>query len=376
MNEAQEQFNALFSSTNHQPSDMESITNLIQAQLHTHIDTSMTLGEKATALTLLISTISGLIFFISKLYNLLRLILSLFVLPGRTLRTFGPPSSYVIITGASDGLGKEFALQLSRTPFNLLLISRTGAKLDALASQIRNQNRSIDVRTLAFDFSTVNDASSSSSTLEKLKAAIEELDDISILVNNVGKSHDIPVPFIETEEQEIRDIININCLSTLLTTSLVAPKMVAQKRGLILTMGSFGGLLPTPLLATYSGSKAFLQQWSTALGSELQPHGVMVELVQSYLVTSAMSKIRRSSLMVPSAKGFVRSVLKSVGRTGGAQGWGWTSTPYWTHAIMQWGLSGIAGINDRWVVGVNQGMHEGIRKRALRKKERDSKKGN
>ncbi|KAL9023036.1 MAG: hypothetical protein Q9180_008424, partial [Flavoplaca navasiana] len=60
---------------------MESITNLIQAQLHTHIDTSMTLGEKAIVLTLLISTISGLIFFISKLYNLLRLILSLFILP-------------------------------------------------------------------------------------------------------------------------------------------------------------------------------------------------------------------------------------------------------------------------------------------------------
>ncbi|KAI4280567.1 MAG: hypothetical protein L6R38_004363 [Xanthoria sp. 2 TBL-2021] len=334
----------------------------------------MTLGEKATAFILLASTISGFVFLTSKLYNLVRLIFSLFILPGKPLRTFGPPSSYAIITGASDGLGKEFALHLSRTPFNLLLISRTGAKLDALASQIRSSNPNIDVRTLAFDFSTVNDPSSSSS-LDRLKSAIEELDDIAGLINNVGKSHDIPVPFVETEEEEMRDIININCLSTLLTTSIVAPKMVAQKRGLILTMGSFGGLLPTPLLATYSGSKAFLQQWSTALGSELQPHGVTVELVQSYLVTSAMSKIRRSSLMVPSAKGFVRSVLKSVGRTGGAQGLGWTSTPYWTHAIMQWGLGGIAGINDRWVVGVNQGMHEGIRKRALRKKERDLKKG-
>ncbi|KAL8719284.1 MAG: hypothetical protein Q9225_003686, partial [Loekoesia sp. 1 TL-2023] len=81
----------------------------------------------------------------------------------------------------------------------------------------------------------------------------------------------------------MREIININCHGTLLTTSLVAPKMVSQKRGLILTMGSFGGLMPTPLLATYSGSKAFLQQWSTALACELQPHGVTVELVQSYL---------------------------------------------------------------------------------------------
>ncbi|KAL8735203.1 MAG: hypothetical protein Q9166_001079 [cf. Caloplaca sp. 2 TL-2023] len=353
---------------------MESITNLLQAQLHTHIDTTMTPGEKITAFILLASTASGFLFLASKIYNLIRLLLSLFVLPGKSLRTFGSPSSYAIITGASDGLGKEFALQLSRTPFNLLLISRTSSKLDTLASSIRSSNPNILVKTLAFDFSTVNDASSSSS-LQPLKTVIEELEDIAILINNVGKSHDIPVPFIQTDEKEIRDIININCLSTLLTTSLVAPLMVRQKRGLILTMGSFGGLLPTPLLATYSGSKAFLQQWSTALGSELQPCGVAVELVQSYLVTSAMSKIRRSSLMVPSAKGFVRSVLGSVGRTRGAQGWGWTSTPYWTHAVMQWGLGGLAGMNDRWVVGVNKGMHEGIRRRALRKREMKSKKG-
>ncbi|KAL8677744.1 MAG: hypothetical protein Q9186_005854 [Xanthomendoza sp. 1 TL-2023] len=353
---------------------MNSVISLLSAQLNTHIDTSLTLAEKLTALLLLTSTSIGLLLLLSKLYSLLRLLFSLFILPGTPLRSFGPAKSYAIITGASDGLGKEFALHLSRIPFNLLLISRTSSKLDALAHSIRSANPKINVKTLAFDFSTVNDASRE--TLAPLKNAIAEIEDIAILINNVGKSHDIPVPFVETEEAEMRDIVNINCLSTLLTTSLVAPRMVKQKRGLILTMGSFGGLMPTPLLATYSGSKAFLQQWSTALGSELQPHGVTVELVQSYLVTSAMSKIRRSSLMVPSAKAFVRSVLKGVGRTGGAQGWGWTSTPYWTHAIMQWGLSGLAGINDRLVVGVNKGMHEGIRKRALRKRERDSKKGN
>ena len=122
----------------------------------------------------------------------------------------------------------------------------------------------------------------------KLTALVDGLD-VSILVNNVGQSHSIPVPFIETPKEEIRDIIAINCNATLRVTQIVAPGMVKRKRGLILTMGSFGGLLPTPLLATYSGSKAFLQQWSTALGSELAPSGVDVELVISYLVTTAMS---------------------------------------------------------------------------------------
>ncbi|KAL8776289.1 MAG: hypothetical protein Q9194_003244 [Teloschistes cf. exilis] len=349
---------------------MDAITNLLQAQLHAHIDTSMTFGEKATGFVLLTSTTVGFFFLASKIYSFVRLFFSLFILPGIPLRSFGPPTSWAIITGASDGLGKEFALHLSRAPFNLLLISRTASKLDALASQIRSQNPKIQVKTLSYDFST-----SDSANVGALKDAVEGLLDVAVLINNVGKSHDIPVPFVETEEREMKGIVDINCHGTLLMTSLVAPRMVSQRRGLILTMGSFGGLIPTPLLATYSGSKAFLQQWSTALGSELERYGVRVELVQIYLVTSAMSKIRRPSLMVPSAKAFVGSTLRSVGRTGGAQGWGWTSTPWWTHALMQWAISTVGGINNRWVVGINKGMHERIRKRALRKRERDAKKG-
>ncbi|KAI4259911.1 MAG: hypothetical protein LQ352_000561 [Teloschistes flavicans] len=349
---------------------MEAITKLLQAQLHAHIDTSMTSGEKAAAFVLITSTVAGFFFLASKFYSFVRLIFSLFILPGIPLRSFGPPASWAIITGASDGLGKEFALHISRTPFNLLLISRTASKLDTLASQVRSQNPKIQVKTLAHDFST-----SSDSGVDALKDAVAELQDVAVLINNVGKSHDIPVPFVETEDREMRDIININCHGTLLMTSLVAPKMVSQRRGLILTMGSFGGLMPTPLLATYSGSKAFLQQWSTALGSELERCGVHVELVQSYLVTSAMSKVRKPSFMVPSAKAFVGNTLRSVGRTGGAQGWGWTSTPWWTHALMQWGVGTVGGMNDRWIVGISKGMHQGLRKRALRKRERDAKKG-
>jgi len=209
----------------------------------------------------------------------------------------------------------------------------------------------------------------------RLKALVDSLD-VAVLINNVGKSHDIPVPFTLTPEHEIRDIITVNCTATLRVTQLVAAGMAQRRRGLILTMGSFGGLLPTPLLATYSGSKAFLQQWSTALGSELAPKGVTVELVQSYLVTSAMSKIKRPSMFVPTPKQFVKAVLGKIGRTGGAQGWAYTSTPFWSHAGMQWALVTFVGLNNGVVVERNRGMHEAIRKRALRKMEREgAKKG-
>ena len=214
------------------------------------------------------------------------------------------------------------------------------------------------------------DKDSDFAALKKLASSL----DISILVNNVGLSHDIPVPFDATPEREMKDIITINCIGTLRATQAVLPKMIQRKRGLILTMASFGGLLPTPLLATYSGSKAFLQQWSSALSSELAPHNIKVQLELSYLVTSAMSKVKRPSLLVPTPKQFVRAALSKIGRSGGAQGVAATSTPYWTHAIMHWAIATFAGLNNRFVIDINRSMHEDIRKRALRKAERNAKK--
>jgi len=203
-----------------------------------------------------------------------------------------------------------------------------------------------------------------------LQAQTSQLD-VAILINNVGQSHSIPVPFLQTQREEMADIITINCVGTLRITQIIAPLMVQRRRGLILTMASFGGILPTPLLATYSGSKAFLQQWSTALGSELASSGVHVQLVQSYLVTSAMSKIRRASALVPTPKQFVKATLSKIGRNGGAQGIAYTSTPYWAHGLMHWGLTSVIGTTNSVVVHQNKVMHEAIRKRALKKAERE-----
>ena len=248
-------------------------------------------------------------------------------------------------------------------------MSRTASKLDALAAEIKSKYNT-PTKTLAMDFAANND-----DDYAKLKALVDSLD-VAILINNVGASHSIPVPFTQTDQSEVNSIITINCMATLRVTQLVAAGMVQRKRGLIITMGSFGGLFPTPLLATYSGSKAFLQQWSTALGSELAPYNIQVELVQSYLVTSAMSKIRKSSAMVPNPRTFVKSVLGKVGRTGGAQEWTYTSTPYWSHALMQWSVNVFVGSGNKLFLTYNKWMHQSIRKRALAKQARiDGKKG-
>jgi 17beta-estradiol 17-dehydrogenase / very-long-chain 3-oxoacyl-CoA reductase len=208
----------------------------------------------------------------------------------------------------------------------------------------------------------------------KLKALVDGLD-VGILINNVGLSHDMPVSFIQTPNEEWKNIVNINVVGTLSVTKIVAPGMVQRKRGLILTMGSFGGLLPNPFLATYSGSKAFLQFWSTALGTELKPKGVDVEFVLSYMVTTAMSKIKRTSLFVPNPRQFVKVTLAKLGLGGGSQGRAFTLTPFWAHGIMQWWLENAVGLMNGFVGKRILSMHEDIQKRALKKREREAKKG-
>ncbi|QKX60544.1 uncharacterized protein TRUGW13939_07689 [Talaromyces rugulosus] len=298
-------------------------------------------------------------------FTFLRVLLSLFVLPGKSLKSFGPKGSWAVITGASDGLGKEFAFQIARAGFNLVLVSRTESKLITLADEIKAKNPSLQTKVLAMDFAENNNAD-----YEKLKTLVQGLD-VSILVNNVGRSHSIPVPFNETPEDEVADIITINCHGTLRVTQLITPGMIERKRGLILTMGSFGGLVPTPLLATYSGSKAFLQYWSTALGAELEPYGITVQLLQAHLITSAMSKIRKPTLTVPTPKAWVSTALSKIGRNGGSPQYTYTSSPYFSHGIMAWFITCVMGVFSKRVLGINKSMHESIRKRALKKAERE-----
>lgn len=335
--------------------------------LSSHIQTTMAislgpLGEQPPLAAALIAL--GALFATSLTYTLTRFLLSTFILPGKALTSFGPRGTWAVITGASDGIGKEFALQLSRSGYNLLLISRTPAKLETLASSISG----VEVETLAIDFSrpTETDYAHLTTAVGSKKVAI--------LINNVGQSHSIPVPFLDTELSELQNIIRINCEATLRVTQTVLPAMLPQKRGLVLTMGSFAGLAPTPLLATYSGSKAFLQAWSNALASELQPQGITVQLVQGYLITSAMSKVRRSSWLIPSERQFVRSVLGKIGNQGGSVGFTHTGSPYWSHACLAFVITAVTGVYSGLVAGINRKMHVDIRRRAIRKMEREGKK--
>lgn len=156
-------------------------------------------------------------------------------------------------------------------------------------------------------------------------------------------------------------------------TSMVLPGMIQRKRGLILNMGSFAGSVPSPMLATYSGSKAFLSTYTSALAEEVKPHNIVVQHVNAFYVVSKMSKLRKPSPLVPLPSTYVHSVLSKVGLSCGAafSDRPGTSTPFWSHALADYVIN-LVGWKSLFI-GYTYALHKDIRKRALRKKERDAK---
>ncbi|KAF7974355.1 hypothetical protein HWV62_12306 [Athelia sp. TMB] len=293
-----------------------------------------------------------------------------FLLSGTSLKKFGAKKgAWAVVTGASDGIGREYALQLAKAGFNILLVARNQQMLSTLAEEIGTKyGPSVTAKVQLIDFAQNNEAA-----FQSLANVIESLD-VGVLVNNVGKSHEMPVDFIDTPPSEIADILTININGTLRLTSIVLPIMKRRRSGLILNMGSFAGAVPSPMLATYSASKAFLTTFTAALAPEVAPYGITVQHLNTFYVVSKMSKLRKPSPLVPMPSTYVRSVLSKVGLSCGAAFTGrpGTSTPFWSHAVADW-LIGSVG----WVglfVGYTHRLHKDIRKRALRKKERDAKK--
>jgi 17beta-estradiol 17-dehydrogenase / very-long-chain 3-oxoacyl-CoA reductase len=271
------------------------------------------------------------------------------------------------VTGASDGLGKEYAHQLAGKGFNIVLVSRTQSKLQIVSDELAKRYPAVQTKVVSMDVSLNQD-----SDYDALSKAIDGLD-VGILINSVGQSHSIPTPFLIVTKEEMQNIIMINCLATLRITQIVAAGMQQRKRGLILTMGSFGGWAPMPYLSVYSGSKAFLQQWSCALAAELKASNVDVKLCLAYLIVGAMSKVRRPSMLVPPIKPWVRAALSKVGSAG------WTSMPdtfipYWSHALMAWAGETFLGTGSTIMREGNLRVHVDIRNRALRKAAREAKK--
>ncbi|KAJ8050707.1 Very-long-chain 3-oxoacyl-CoA reductase [Holothuria leucospilota] len=223
---------------------------------------------------------------------------------GTNLKKYG---TWAAVTGATDGIGKAYAEQLASKGLNIVLLSRTESKLEAVAAEIRSKYN-VETKIIAVDFSGGVEIYSD------IAAKLEGLE-VGVLVNNVGTSYSYPQYFCELPEPEkfIPSLITTNCLAVTMMTNIVLPSMLSRKKGLIINVASAAGTLPSPLLTVYSGTKAYVDFFSRSLNTEYASKGIIVQSVLPFFVVSKLSKIRKSSLTVPTATSYVKSALATVG---------------------------------------------------------------
>ena len=173
-----------------------------------------------------------------------------------------------LITGASEGIGRELARVFASRGFDLVLVARSAEKLEALAGELSRHG----VRAEPVP----KDLSRSDAPAELFDLLTRRGVQVDALVNNAGVLEF--GPFLEVDPARIAGMLDLNVRALTAMTRLFVPPMVAAKRGRVLNLGSVASFVPTPVLAAYGATKAFVLSFSEALAEELRGTGVTVSV--------------------------------------------------------------------------------------------------
>lgn len=186
-------------------------------------------------------------------------------------------NKYALVTGASGGIGKEFAQRLAEEGWAIVLTGRNTAKLEAVKAALKGANASNSV-VIPCDLSVAGAA-------ERLHAAcVERGLSVDLLVNNAGSG--VFGSSLELEPADIEAMVNLNVSALTNLCALFGKDMKARGTGRILNVGSFAGLNATPYFAAYAATKSYVLNYSLALRAELKPAGIIVTcLLPGYVRT-------------------------------------------------------------------------------------------
>lgn len=278
------------------------------------------------------------------IYDICYWLYACFIRPARNLRKdFG---EWAIVTGATDGIGKAMAIELSKQ-MKVLLISRTQEKLEATQKEMKGESAIVCI-----DYNNFDDAAKS-----KLKSALDGKD-IGVLVNNVGISYEYPEYYDQLEDDRVEKLIMLNVGSTAWMTKFVLPYMCEKKRGAIVNIASSAGVFTVPLYCAYGGAKKFIIHFTNSLYSEYKSKGIHFQVQTPHLVTTKLSKVKRPSFSVPSEVEYAKAAVKCIGFER-------EISPYWVHWAMLGTMSKLPMMLTDWVSMMS---HLPLRKRALAKR--------
>ncbi|AXY73940.1 SDR family oxidoreductase [Paraflavitalea soli] len=201
---------------------------------------------------------------------------------------------YILITGASSGIGCEMAQQLAALKYNLILTARSEDKLAAMQQELSSRY-GVVVHYITKDLSKAEQAYQ---LYDDIKSANYQ---VSHLVNNAGFGD--YGSFLETSLEKELNMIDLNVSSLVILTKIFAKDMVARKSGRIMNVSSVIAYLPFPYMSVYSATKSFVLAFSETLAAELEGTGVVVTtLAPGTTETAFVSPEMRETNLVKSNK--------------------------------------------------------------------------
>lgn len=180
-------------------------------------------------------------------------------------RTFGP---WAVVTGASSGIGKEFARQLAASGLNLVLVARRLALLEEVGREL-SRDFSIAYRTVEVDLTEPD-------FLDTIEAATGDLD-VGLLVSNAGAGH--LGAFLTLEADDLLSLVQLNALAHLRLSHHFGRRLAQRERGGILLVSALGAGEGLPYMANDGAAKAYVLSLGEALHVEFQPFRVHVTVL-------------------------------------------------------------------------------------------------
>jgi short-subunit dehydrogenase len=193
--------------------------------------------------------------------------------------------SCALVTGASSGLGEEFALQLAPRVNHLVLVARREPLLRDLAERIRARHPQVDVAVLAMDLTAPGECDRLAETLAN-HGLLPDL-----LINNAGMGD--YGEFATAAWFRIESMLRLNVEALTHLTHALLPGMIRGGGGAIINVSSIAGLIPLPDFAVYAASKAYVTSFSEALRIELREHGIAVLAVCPGPVHTGFGKVAK-----------------------------------------------------------------------------------
>ncbi|UZJ54395.1 hypothetical protein CBS101457_003715 [Exobasidium rhododendri] len=207
--------------------------------------------------------------------------------------------NWALVTGATGGMGEEWAHQLAGLGFNVIVHGRNASKLATLKGTIESKNPAIKVKTATAD------AGACPPNLDQLRDILDSKSDLklTVVVNNVGVvSQSYPL-LEEVPEAELLSQISTNALFPTLVAQKALPLLKRNQPSLMVNVTSLGAWAPTPYLTPYSGAKSYNLKFSHSLYNEMACEGTQVDVVAMApgQVVSGMNEGPPSAMMPLSA---------------------------------------------------------------------------